>query len=414
VNDVTMPGLSDSMTEATIVRWLKEDGEPIERGDELLEIETDKATMSYEAETDGLLHILVPEGTTVAVGTVIGQIGERHPERDLPITKPAGTAPTAEAVPAPVTPEVSGSPDGKSMTVTSDHGSVQATPLARLLARTHGIDLASVEGTGPRGRITRSDVALSAGVESGTPWAAPPPVSTDKGKERSPGNVNVQKLTSVQQVIARRMTEAKATVPEFQVETEATMDTALTLREQLRPLVGDGALPSLTDLIVKASALALRDHPRVNGAYRDGQFELYTRINIGVAVAAADALIVPIVTDADSRSLIEIATETRRLAELVRSGQTTPADLADGTFTVSNLGMYGMTSITPVINPPQAAILGVGAIRDTLRLHDGELATTHPMTLTLTCDHRILYGTHAAHFLSTVRDLLEHPLQLLL
>lgn len=414
MNDVTMPGLSDSVTEATVVRWLKEDGEPVERGDELLEIETEKATMSYEAEAAGLLQILVPEGTTVPVGTIIGRIGEARPAQDIPATAPAEAAPPPGAETTAPIPETVGASDGGGAATTGERGPVRATPLARLLARTHGIDLATVQGTGPRGRVTRSDVALGAGVGSSAPWLAPTPTSVGKDNGRAPGSVTVQELTGVQQVIARRMAEAKATVPEFQVEADATMDEALALREQLRPLADEGTLPSLTDLVIRASALALREHPRVNGAYRDGRFELYSRVNVGFAVAAEDALIVPVVTDADCRSLVEIAAETRRLAELARSGRATPADLADGTFTVSNLGMFGMRSITPVVNPPQAAILGVGAIREELRLHEGNVTTTRPMALTLTCDHRILYGADAAGFLSAVRDLLEQPLRLLL
>lgn len=392
-----MPGFSDSMTQATIVRWLKEDGEHVERGDELLEIETDKATMSYEAEATGLLQIVALEGTTVSVGAVIGQIGEGS--IGAPAVAPVDPSPPAEAATVPAV---------------DDRGSVRATPLARLLARTHGIDLTSVAGTGPRGRVTRSDVALSAGIAAAEPRSASPLVTARDGNRQSPGSVTVHELTNIQRTIARRMAEAKATIPEFQVQTEVAMDAALTLRAKLRPLVGEGELPSLNDLVVKAVALALREHPRVNGAYMDGRFELYSDINVGIAVAADDALVVPVVTHADKRPLVEIAAETRRLAEFVRSGRLTPADVAGGTFTVSNLGMFGMTAITPVVNPPQAAILGVGATRELPHLSDGELTTVHLATLTLTCDHRILYGADAARFLSAVRDLLQEPLRLML
>ncbi len=225
------------------------------------------------------------------------------------------------------------------------------------------------------------------------------------------GTVTIQEPTRVQQVIARRMAETKATVPDFQVQTEVWMDAALELREEFKALGGD-VVPSLNDLIVKASALALRDWPRANGSYRDGHFELYSRINVGIAVATQDALVVPTISDADTRSLGSIAAEARRLADRVRSGEITPPELSGATFTVSNLGMYGMTAITSVISSPQAAILGVGTSRPVLARENGEVVDRRLMTLTLTCDHRILYGADAAQFLAAIRDLLEQPLTL--
>jgi pyruvate dehydrogenase E2 component (dihydrolipoamide acetyltransferase) len=209
------------------------------------------------------------------------------------------------------------------------------------------------------------------------------------------------------------MAESKATIPEFQVQTEVAMDAAIAFRAELKGVL-EGEAPSLNDLVVKACALALRGHERANGSYLDGAFELHERVNVGVAVATEDALVVPVVQDADRKALGQIARETRRLAERVRLGQITPPELSGGTFTVSNLGMYGMTQIVPVINPPQAAILGVGAIRETLARVEGEIVERHPMTLTLSCDHRILYGADAALFLAEVKSLLEAPLQLAL
>jgi pyruvate dehydrogenase E2 component (dihydrolipoamide acetyltransferase) len=211
------------------------------------------------------------------------------------------------------------------------------------------------------------------------------------------------------------MAQAKATIPHFQVQAEVVMDEAVALRARLRELAApDAPVPSLNDLVVKACALALRRHPRVNGSYDDGRFELHARVNIGVAVAAPDTLVVPTVFDADARSLGAIAAESRRLAERVRSAEVTPAELSGATFTVSNLGMYGMSAIVPVINPPQAAILGVGATRQVLARIDGKIVDRTVMTLTLSCDHRILYGADAAAFLADVRDLLQAPLQLAL
>jgi pyruvate dehydrogenase E2 component (dihydrolipoamide acetyltransferase) len=211
------------------------------------------------------------------------------------------------------------------------------------------------------------------------------------------------------------MAEAKATVPHFQVETEVRMDDAIALRGELKAIVGDGPVPSFNDMIVRAAALALRAHPKANGSYADGAFELHDRINVGMAVAAEDALVVPTIFDADRKSLGEIGRDSRRLAERVRAGEVTPPELAGGTFTVSNLGMFGMTAIYPVINPPQAAILGVGRTRAVLQRGEaGEIEDASPMTLTLSCDHRILYGAEAAEFLAAIRDLLEAPLRVAL
>jgi pyruvate dehydrogenase E2 component (dihydrolipoamide acetyltransferase) len=205
------------------------------------------------------------------------------------------------------------------------------------------------------------------------------------------------------------MAEAKATIPHFQVQTDVGMDAAIAFRNQIRDTRIEP--PSVNDFIVKAAALALRAHPRANGAYRDGRFEEYSRINVGIAVAAEEALVVPTIVDADTKSLGAISAESRRLASRVRAGSVTPPELAGATFTVSNLGMYGMTVTTPVIHAPQAAILGVGAMRDVLARVDGEIVDRHFMTLTHSCDHRILYGAQAAQFLSEIRETLERPLR---
>jgi pyruvate dehydrogenase E2 component (dihydrolipoamide acetyltransferase) len=211
------------------------------------------------------------------------------------------------------------------------------------------------------------------------------------------------------------MAESKATAPDFQLQMEIDMEQAVDLRSQLKSVAGEGGVvPSFNDMIVKACALALREYPRANGAYRDGRFELYSRVNVGVAVAAQDALIVPTVFDADKKSLGEIARDTRALAERVRAGAITPPELSGGTFTVSNLGMYGVSNFTAVINPPQAAILSVGALEPKAVVRDGEIVARNTMGVTLACDHRILYGADAAEFLGRIRALLEQPLSLAL
>ena len=239
--------------------------------------------------------------------------------------------------------------------------------------------------------------------------AAPAPQETAKG------SVTYQDLTRLQQVVSRRMAESKATAPHFYLQSEIDMSAAVAARGRLKALTPEGeVVPSFNDMVVKACALALREHPLANGSYKDGRFELYSRVNVGVAVAAQDALVVPTVFDADKKGLREIATDARTLAGKVRDGSITPPELSGGTFTVSNLGMYGVSNFSAVINAPQAAILAVGAIAEKPVVRDGELTTAHLLGVTLACDHRILYGAPAAEFLARIRSLLEEPLSLAL
>ena len=412
MSEIAMPQLSESMQEGTILRWLRQDGDDVASEDELVEIETDKAVMTVNAEAEGILQIVVAEGTTVAVGTVIATIGsaaEAGESEAAATTERAagnghgpGAAPPGPAMSEPL-PTPASPPSAQPAPGT-------ATPLARRAALTHGVELGELHGTGPRGRITRADVLAAAGVAPPPDPAPPQPA----GATRQSPQPAVEKLTRVQQVIAQRMTESKSTIPEFEVQTEVLADEVLSLRTRLRELAGEGPVPSINDVILKACAVALRNHPRVNSSFLDGGVCLHQRISIGFAVARPGALIVPVVHDAEEKSLGVIARETRRLAERVRSGEITPQELSGATFTISNLGMYGMTAIRPVINPPQVAILGVGASRDVLARVDAEIVERSLMTLTLSADHRVLYGADAAEFLSEVRALLEVPLRMLL
>ena len=406
MTDITMPSLSDSMTEGTILTWLKADGDKVAEGEELVEIETDKATMTYESPVSGVLTIVAAAGETLAVGAVMARAGvEDTPQPSASAEAESGT----EAEVSAATPASNGHAPAPSAATA---GEVAVTPVARRLAREHDVDLAGVTGSGPRGRITRADVAAAAGIAlpSGTSMPMREPASAPTGN----GAGETRELTRIQQVIVKRMSQARDTVPDFQVQTEVTMDRAVGLRDELK--AGDvGTVPSLNDFVVRATALALRDHPLANGSFQDGRIRLHDHINVGIAVAAEGALIVPTIRDADQRSITKIAAESRRLAQRVRDGSVTPAELSDGTFTVSNLGMFGMTAIVPVVNVPQAAILGVGAVRAVLARDDeGAIVDRQLMTLTLSCDHRILYGADAARFLAAVRELLERPLRLLL
>ncbi len=421
--EISMPKLSDSMEEGTILSWLLAAGAVVEAGQDLLEVETDKANMTVQAEGAGLLEILVEEGETVAVGTPIARLSESggaappaepaaestaEPAVDAPAETPAAETPAA-AAPAEAAAPASGAGQ-------------RPTPLARRIAGRHGVELDSLRGSGVGGRITKRDVRAAAGLADEPPAVpapaaapTPPPAAAPAPVEGAKGSSQVQEPSRLQAVIARRMSESKATVPHFQVETEVRMDAAIELRTKLKELAGEEPAPSFNDLIVRAAALALRRHPKANGSYADGAFELHDRVNVGIAVAAEGALVVPTIPDADQKSLGEIGREARRLAQRVRSGEVTPPELAGGTFTVSNLGMFGMTAIYPVINVPQAAILGVGMTRQMLvRGADGEVEDAALMTLTLSCDHRILYGAEAAEFLAEIRGLLEAPLRVAL
>jgi pyruvate dehydrogenase E2 component (dihydrolipoamide acetyltransferase) len=305
---------------------------------------------------------------------------------------------------------------------------VKASPVARRLARESSIDLQSLTGTGPAGRIVKADVlsALQAGgtaapapapAPAAAPAAAPAPepaaAPAAAAAGGNKGEVTVQELNRTQQVVARRMAESRATVPDFEVSIDIDMEAARELRAQLKAAAGeDQPVPSFNDMVVKAAALVLKEFPRANGSYKDGAFELHSRINVGIAVATDDGLIVPTVFDADAKSLGEIARTTRALATSVREGTIRPPELSGGTFTVSNLGMFGVTHFTAVINVPQAAILAVGAMEPRAVVRDGEIVARHTMTVTLASDHRILYGADSARFVSRVKALLENPLQL--
>ncbi len=436
-SDVTMPRLSDSMEEGTVLKWLVEEGGEVKRGAPLVEIETDKANMTYEADADGvLIEVLAKEGDTLAIGEVIARIGEageassngkaegEEPDSEEPEPEPEpdkdGDEPEAE--------QQADEPERATATATRERPSgsngagagerIKASPVARRMARELGVELARLDGSGPGGRIVKADVQAAAKdggaraepEEERAPEKAREPTRSEAGAK---GQVEVHELTRLQQTVTRRMAESKATAPDFALTLDVDMTDAVALRARLKE-VADPA-PSFNDMVVKAAATALRENPRVNAAYRDGKFEHYGNVNVGVAVAAQDALVVPTIFDADQKSLGAIAREARRLIERVRDKEITPPELSGGTFTVSNLGMYGIERFTAIINPPQAAILTVGALQKKPAVDErGKVVAREQMTLTLVCDHRILYGAEGAQFLARVRELLEQPLSLAL
>jgi len=297
----------------------------------------------------------------------------------------------------------------------------KASPLARRIAADRGVDLLALSGTGPRGRIVKADVLAATPVPAlatpepalAAPAAAAAPVPAAANGVGPKGAVEVQGLSRLQQTVSRRMAEAKATIPEFSLSLTVDMTAAVELRSRLKEETEQP--PSFNDLIVKAAAQALREHPRVNGAYRENAFELYERVNVGIAVAADDALVVPTIFDADRKSIGQIGREARALAGKVRDGSITAPELSGATLTVSNLGMFGVEQFSAIVNPPQAAILAVGAlVRRPAVVEEDRIEPRDQVTLTLVCDHRILYGADGAQFLADVRRALERPLSLAL
>jgi pyruvate dehydrogenase E2 component (dihydrolipoamide acetyltransferase) len=379
MSEVVMPRLSDSMTEGTIVRWLKAEGDAVQRGEEIVEVETDKATVGYEAEESGALSIRQPEGAVVAVGTVIAVIGAEVPRAEGAAAEGATVAER-----------------------------VKASPLARRLARELRVELSGLSGSGPHGRVIKRDVVAAAGNgEAGNGEAG-----NGKAGNGEAGSSEAEELTRTQSLIARRMAESRGTVPEFALEVEVDMSGALEMRRELAAVAEPA--PSLNDIIIKACALALRRHPRANGSFSAERFVLHPRVNVALAVAVEGSLLTPVVGDADAKTVGEIARETRRLIERARAGGLTPAELDGATFTVSNLGMFGIDRFEGIINAPQAAILCVGAVRDRPVARDGTVVIRPVASMTLAADHRILYGADAAAFLVDVQHFLEHPLTMTL
>jgi pyruvate dehydrogenase E2 component (dihydrolipoyllysine-residue acetyltransferase) len=406
-----MPRLSDSMSEATIVAWLKQPGEAFVRGEPLVEVETDKATVVYEAEADGLLaEILVSEGATASLGEPIARLGREGggDEPQTTIVEPAAAVesrPAVDSVQRLVEPRAPAAahlaPAHPAPAHPAPEARAKATPVARRTAVQLGVALHGLTGTGPGGRIRRMDVVRAE--------RSARPSETNDLK----GPTTVVPLSTTGETIARRMTQSRSEIPSFEVVVQADMTTIVGLRKDAADLVE--TVPSVNDFVVKAVAAALREYPAFNSSFIDGRCERHGRVNVGVAVATDDALLVPAVMDADVKPLAVIAGETRDLVAQARARRLTPETLTASTFTVSNLGMFDVRSFTAVINPPQVAILAVGAVaRTPAETAMGGVTFRDVATLTLTSDHRAVYGADAARFLGRIRQLLEHPLALVL
>jgi pyruvate dehydrogenase E2 component (dihydrolipoamide acetyltransferase) len=409
--NVIMPSLGFDMTEGLLARWLKNEGDPVIKGQAIAEIETEKATVEIEAAVSGILvRIIVQAGETVPIGTLIGVIAEAGDEvttASAPSPSPPAPAPPAPPAPAPPAPPASPPPapdleagEGAAPT----EARVKASPVARKMAEEAGLDLSHIKGTGPGGRVVERDVqaAIAAG-------SAPAPPGVPAGP--APGAT--VSLNRMRKTIARRMTESKTTAPHFYITVEINMDDAMKMREQLNGLAPETERISVNDLIVAAAGRTLARFPALNASYRDGNLEMHSRVNIGIVVALEDGLIPPVVRDADKKPLKGIAAESRALTERARAGKLRSDDLGGGTFTVSNLGMFDVDEFIAIINPPEAAILAVGAVTRRPVAAAGEVRISSLMKTTLSVDHRVADGAQAGRFMQEFKKLLENPVNLL-
>jgi pyruvate dehydrogenase E2 component (dihydrolipoamide acetyltransferase) len=417
--EIKLPRLGQGMESGTIVKWLKSEGDKVEKGEPLYELDTDKVTQEVEADASGVLLRIAVSSGEVEVGKTIAVIGEQGEEVAAEVEKPSGDGDGAQAVGEDAQEE--GSParareqdreQGRrassevSEQVTEirqpsadNGGRVKASPLARRIARERGIDLSAVAGTGPDGRVVAEDVERSAAFSGPAQLAAP---AVTEG-------VEVQQLSSMRKTIARRLTEAWQ-APVFQLGITVDMGRALEVRKRLVELNADGSVkPTISDLLTKVCAAALMRHRAVNALYKGDAVELYPTANIGIAVAVPNGLVVPVIPGCERKSIAEIAAARAAVVERARAGKLQQSDLDGGTFTISNLGMFGIERFVAVLNPPQAAILAVGSIEDRVVAVDDSPAVRPRMELTLTCDHRAIDGATGAEFLRDVKAFLEEP-----
>jgi len=398
--EVKLPRLGQGMESGTIVRWLKSEGDQVKKREPLYELDTDKVTQEVESEVDGvLLKIVVAEGE-VEVGKTVAVIGKEGEEVSLQaVTAPAASAATAPPAPemGPEQPSVPAAAETRDVPETAGDGRVKASPLARRIARERGVDLALVRGTGPDGRVIAEDVEKVASAPAG--GAAPLPA----------GEVEIVELTTTRKTIARRLTEAWA-APTFQLGVSVDMTEVLALRGGLVERVPEGDVkPTVNDVLTKLAAVGLVRHRAVNATFDGERIQRHPAAHVGIAVAAPNGLVVPVIRDADRRTIQEIARARADLVGRARDGKLTLADLEGGTFTISNLGMFGVEQFVAVLNPPQVAILAVGAVKDAPVVVDGELDVAPLVQLVLTCDHRAIDGADGADFLRTLVALLEQP-----
>jgi pyruvate dehydrogenase E2 component (dihydrolipoamide acetyltransferase) len=425
---IFMPKMSDTMEEGTIASWLKKEGDEVEAGDILAEVETDKATMELEAYEDGvLLHIGVQEGDAVAVDGVLAVVGEKgadykallkaheqkssgkSEEKEEDSKAEEKEAPAEKKEPSSDKKEESAAPKPQS----SSNGRIFASPLAKKIAEDKGIDLADVKGSGDNGRIVKTD------IENFTPPAKQekPKAPASESKMSIPQVVGEEsydevKVSQMRKSVGKRLSESKFTAPHFYLTMEINMDKAIEARKSMNEI--SPVKISFNDMVIKATAASLRQHPKVNSAWLGDKIRRNHHIHIGMAVAVEEGLLVPVIRFADSKSLSHIATEAKDFAQKAKNKELQPSDWEGNTFTISNLGMFGIEEFTAIINPPDACILAIGGIKQTAIVKDGELAVGNIMKVTMSCDHRVVDGAVGSAFLQTFKGLLEDPVRILI
>ena len=427
MSEIYMPRLSDTMEEGVISTWVKNVGDKVASGDVLVEIETDKAVMEYEAYEDGfLVKQSVSEGETVPIGAVIGVIADSPDAVPGDSGAPAAAGEPEEKAAAPAAEPAAEEAPAPAGAASGTGERPRTSPLARRLAKEYGLDITEIKGSGPRGRIVRADVEAAAKAKAGGEDTAPAaPAAAVQAAPAAPAaqapsfddgrDSEEVPIGNVRKVIARRLTESKQQVPHFYLRRTIDAEALKAFRGQINEqLAATGTKISFNDLIVKASATALKLHPAVNSSWVDGRLLAHRRINVGVAVAVDAGLVVPVLHDTDKATLSEISTRTRELAGKARDGKLKPQEMSGGTFSVSNLGMFGVDSFSAVINPPEAAILAVGAMRQEAVVVDGEVAVRNRISLELSVDHRAVDGAVGAAFLKDLAEILEEPMRIIL
>lgn len=415
MTDIQMPRLSDTMEEGVIANWHKQVGDKVARGEVVAEIETDKALMELEAYDDGVLEkILVEAGTTVPIGEPIAVLGDGSGSAAEAAPAPATAAPAAAAPAAEEAPEAPAPAAAPVETAArAEPGSKpKASPLAKAVAKEKGVDLGTVQGSGPGGRIIRADIDAAA---SAAPEPTPAPAAQTGAPAVVSDDVEEIPLSNIRKVTAKRLTESKQNAPHFYLTSAIDVTELLEFRASLNERLQSAGGPkiSVNDLIVKAVATSLRANPAVNVSFAGDKMLRHKRINLGVAVAIEGGLVVPVVSDADRKSVSEIATESRELAGKAREGKLKLDEMSGGTFSISNLGMFGIEQFSAVINPPEAAILAVGAARDEVQVRDGEFVARKILRVTLSADHRAVDGAVGAAFLQQFTSLLEDPIRII-
>lgn len=403
---IKLPKMSDTMTEGVIVRWNVKVGDTVKSGDILAEVETDKATMDMEVYAKGtVLQLLVEEGNAIPVDGPIAIVGA--PGEDVQALLSSASSNATASAPVEATPVSNSAPVAQSQTIAAtaqNDERLKASPLAKKIAAEKGIDLNSVTGSGENGRIVKKDLE---NTHSNTASSNVPTSTTPIGQE-SFTEVNVSQM---RKTIAARLSESKFTAPHFYLTVEINMDKAVAAREQMNQI--SEVKISMNDLVVKACAVALKKHPNINSSWLGTKIRYNHHVHIGVAMAVEDGLLVPVVKFADQKGLSQISSEIKTFGKKAKEKKLQPQDWAGNTFTISNLGMYGIDEFTAIVNPPDACILAVGTVKDTVGVVNGEIKPVKTMKVTLSCDHRVVDGTMGADFLKTVREYLEEPVKLL-